>query len=145
MQNEGQNNLYHEIKGYIPKSVFVKKNRAKTWLYGYNEKYDVVIISRSGKIGQIININGLVIALPETPEEVFKRSDKKENQYWERHELPKDLTRINSIFQWNERPPQFKNKWVDYIEGEFDKRELGYWFYNNGKPCLLYTSDAADD
>ena len=34
--------------------------------------------------------------------------------------------RINSIFQWNERPPLFKNKWVDYIEEEFDRRELGF-------------------
>jgi len=137
LQNEGQNNLYHVIKDYIPKSVLVKKNIAKTWMYGYNEKYDVVVISKSGQIGQIININGLAIALPKQPEELFKRSDKKENQYWERHELPKDLTRINSIFQWNERPPLFKNKWVDYIEEEFDRRELGFWFYNNGKPTYI--------
>ena len=105
MQKEGQNNLYQVIKDYVPKSVLVKKNRAKTWLYGYNEKYDLVVISKSGQIEQIININGLAIALPKQPEEMFKRSDKKEKQYWERHELPKDLTRINSIFQWNERPP----------------------------------------
>ena len=47
---------------------------------------------------------------------MFKRSKKKEEQYWEREELPKDLSRINSIFQWNDRPSLFKNKWVDYIE-----------------------------
>jgi hypothetical protein len=93
-----------------------KKNRAKTWLYGYSEKYDLVVISRNGTIGQIININGLAIGLPKEPEELFKRSDKKEEQYWEREELPKDLSRINSIFQWNDRPSAFKNKWVDYIE-----------------------------
>ena len=57
----------------------------------------------------------------------------KKRQYWEREELPKDLSRITSIFQWNDRPSGFKNKWVDYIEAEFDRRELGYWFYNNGK------------
>jgi len=51
--------------------------------------------------------------------------------------LSKDLARINSIFQWNDRPPGFKNKWVDYIEAEFDRRELGYWFYNNGKPTYM--------
>jgi len=137
LQKEGQNNLYHVIKDYIPKAVFAKKNRAKTWLYGYNEKYDVVVISKSGQIGTIININGLAIALPKEAETIYKRSDKKEKQYWERHELPKDLTRINSIFQWNERPPLFKNKWVDYIEEEFDRRELGFWFYNNGKPTYI--------
>ena len=25
-----------------------------------------------------------------------------------------------------------KDKWVDYIEQEFDRREDGFWFYNNG-------------
>ena len=121
MQNEDQNSLYQELKGYIPKSVLSKKNTAKTWVYGYNEKYDVVVISKSGQIGQVININGLCIALPKKPEDIYARNKSKEKQYWERHELPKDLSRINSIFQWNERPPQFKNKWVDYIEAEFDK------------------------
>ena len=51
--------------------------------------------------------------------------------------MPRDLARINSIFQWNERPSAFKNKWVDYIEAEFDRRELGHWFYNNGKPTYI--------
>ncbi len=137
MQNEGQNKLYHVIKDYIPKSVLTKKNRAKTWLYGYSEKYDLVVISKNGTIGQIININGLAIGLPKEPNELFKRSDKKEEQYWEREELSKDLSRINSIFQWNDRPSAFKNKWVDYIESEFDRRELGFWFYNNGKPTYI--------
>ena len=137
MLKESQNKLYHVIKDYIPKAVFAKKNRAKTWLYGYNEKYDLVIISKTGQVGEIININGLAIGLPPETKNVFKRSDKKEKQYWERHELPNDLMRINSIFQWNERPPLFKNKWVDYIEEEFDRRELGFWFYNNGKPTYI--------
>ena len=29
-----------------------KKNSSKTWLYGYNEKYDLVVISKSGQIGR---------------------------------------------------------------------------------------------
>ena len=132
MQKEDQNKLYQVLKGYIPKAIVNRKNKAKSWVFGYNEKYDVVIISRSGQIGDIININGLVIALPLPPSFIYKRNSKKEKQYWERHELPRELSRINSIFQWNARPPQFKAKWVDYIEAEFDNRELGFWFYNNG-------------
>jgi len=31
----------------------------------------------------------------------------------------------------------FKNRWVDYIEQEFDYREDGYWFMNNGKPTYI--------
>ena len=132
MQKEGQNSLYTVVKNYIPKSVVSNKNRNKSWLYGYNPKYDVVVISKSGEIGDIYNISGLHIALPKTPKECFERHKKKENQYWERHELPKVLSRIQSIFQWNDMPSEFKNQWVDYIEGEFDNREQGYWFKNNG-------------
>ena len=132
MQKEGQNSLYTVVKNYIPKSVVSNKNRNKSWLYGYNPKYDVVVISKSGEIGDIYNISGLHIALPKTPKECFERHKKKENQYWERHELPKVLSRIQSIFQWNDMPSEFKNQWVDYIEGEFDNREQGHWFKNNG-------------
>ena len=137
MQKEDQSKLYQVLKGYIPKPIVTRKNKSKSWLYGYNEKYDLVIISKSGQLGDVININGLVIGLPLQPKKIYKRSEKKEKQYWERHELSKELSRINSIFQWNARPPQFKTKWVDYIEGEFDNRELGFWFYNNGSPCYI--------
>ena len=137
MQKEDPNKLLHVIKEYIPKAVLSKKNKAKTWLYGYNEKYDFVNISKNGEVGEIININGLAIGLPKQPKKIHKRSDKKQNQYWERHETPLDLNKINSIFQWNQMSPAFKAKWIDYIEGEFDKRDEGYWFYNNGKATYI--------
>jgi hypothetical protein len=39
--------------------------------------------------------------------------------------MPKDLSKITSIFKWNEMPSVFKNRWVDYIEKQFDYREEG--------------------
>jgi len=30
-----------------------KKNRAKAWQYGYNSKYDIIIISTTGQLGKI--------------------------------------------------------------------------------------------
>jgi hypothetical protein len=137
LQKEGQNKLYRVVKDYISKSVITNKNRNRSWVYGYNEKYDVVIISKTGQIGNIILINGLHIALPKTPDECLQRHSKKEEQYWERKELPKQLSRIQSIFQWNEMPSEFKNRWVDYIEGEFDRRDEGAWFMNNGVPTYI--------
>jgi len=106
-------------------------------LYGYNEKYDVVVISHTGQIESIININGLKIALPKPPKEVFKRSKSKEEQHWESTPLAKELSKIKSIFQWHDTPDIFKSKWVDYIEEEFNRREHGYWFMNNGKPTYM--------
>ena len=137
MQKETQNSLYRIIENYIPKQVLSTKNRAKTWVYGYNEKYDVVVISKTGQIETVIEINGLKIALPKPPKEIYKRSKKKEEQYWEATEISKELHRIKSIFQWHETPDVFKGKWVDYIEEEFDRREQGFWFMNNGKPTYI--------
>jgi len=101
-------------------------------MYGYNEQYDVVVISKSGQIGQIVEISGLKIALPAATDKCFQRHPNKSEQYWERQDIPKDLAKIQSIFQWNEKPKEFKDRWVDYIEQEFDYRENGYWFMNNG-------------
>ena len=137
MQKEGQDSLCKILDGYVPSNVITNKNRNKSWLYGYDSKYDMVIISKTGMIGEIINIKGLVVALPAVPKDVYKRSKTASEQYWQRNEIPKSLERITSIFQWNEKPTDFKNLWVDYIEGEFDKRELGYWFMNNGKPTYV--------
>ena len=133
MRNEGQNNsLCRVLKDQIQAAVISNKNRVRSWIYGYNEQYDVVVISKSGQIGQIIEISGLKIALPASPEKCFSRDTKQSEQYWERQEIPRDLAKIQSIFQWNEKPKEFKDRWVDYIEQEFDYREQGYWFMNNG-------------
>eukprot|EP01049_Picozoa_sp_SAG25_P006089 SAG25_NODE_440_length_7983_cov_3.822425_6_plen_759_part_00 len=137
LQKDDQNRLFYVVKNLIPKTVLTNKNKAKSWLYGYSAKYDMVIISKDGQIGQVVNINGLSIALPKQPENITKNSQKTHNQYWERKQIPKELSRIQSIFQWNEMASVFKNKWVDYIEQEFDRRDDGYWFYNNGKPTYM--------
>ena len=138
MRNEGQkNSIYRVVDDYIPKTVLTRKNRGKSWLYGYDEKYDLVIISRTGQIGSVIEISGLKIGLPLPPKDVYKRSKSKHEQYWERTELPAPLKKIQSIFQWNDMPTDFKSRWVDYIEEEFDRREEGFWFLNNGEPTYI--------
>ncbi len=129
--------MYKVVQDYVPKSVVTNKNKNKSWEYGYNKKYDFVCISRSGELGDIINIQGLIIGLPKQPKNIHSRSKKKSEQYWERIDIPKPLSKIQSIFQWNEMPSEFKNNWVDYIENEFDNRELGYWFMNNGVPTYI--------
>ncbi len=138
MQKEGLNSeLYRVLNNYVPKNVLSNKNRNKSWIYGYDEKYDVVVISKTGQIGDVIEISGLKIALPKTPKECLQRHSDKSKQYWERRELPKQLSKIQSIFQWNDMPSEFKSRWVDYIEQEFDYREDGCWFMNNGIPTYI--------
>ncbi len=138
MQKEGQNNnLYRLLEDCIPTAVITNKNRVRSWLYGYNDQYNVIVISKTGQIGQILDIAGLQVALPPMPDKCFQRNASKKEQYWQRHETPKELAKIQSIFQWNEKPKQFKDLWVDYIEQEFDYREQGFWFMNNGMPTYI--------
>lgn len=137
MQKENQNRIWKKVQVNISKSALAKKNKNKSWSYGYDPKYDFVVISKTGQIGDVINISGLNIALPLPPKKIHKRSSNKSNQYWERKEYPKVLSRIPTIFQWNETSNSFKNEWIDYIEEEFNRREEGYWFYNNGIPTYI--------
>ena len=134
MQSEG---LYRIVKDYVPQNALSKKNSGRSWIYGYNEQYDMVVISRNGEIGDIINISGLYIALPKAPKECYSRSNAATMQYWERQDLPKELLKIQSIFHWNEMPAEFKDRWVDYIEDEFNRREDGMWFMNDGQPTYI--------
>ena len=111
-------------------------NRLKKWEYGYNKEHDIVVISKTGQIGEIYNIQNLLIALP-LAEDVYKCSKKKEEQRWKVLEYPSELNKIKTVYDWNERPVEFKEKWYEYINKEFVRREEGYWFYSNGVPTYI--------
>ena len=108
-------------------------NKGKKWKYGYNKENDIVVISKTGQIGDIIEIQNLKIALPKQPKEITKFKSNK----WEVTPYPKELNRIKTIFDWRDYPDDFKNKYIDYIEGEFTKRENGFWYYNKGIPTYI--------
>jgi len=127
-----ENNLYIILDDYITKNVITTKNRYKSWEYGYNKDYDVVVISKDGTIGEIYEINSVKVALPSIPEKVTDYGNK-----WVAQEYPSELQKIKTIFDWNRRDNAFKSKYVDLIESEFDKRENGHWFINNGKPTYM--------
>ena len=128
--------LWQEVTDVINPKILKKNNRYNKWEYGYNSEYDFVCISKTGKIGQIIEIQNLRIALP-AEDECYKRSEDKEKQYWERFEYPKELQRIKTRFDWEEYPVDFKEKWYDYIDEEFRRRETGFWFSNNGNSTYI--------
>ena len=121
---------------YINPKILKKNNRYKKWEYGYNSDYDFIVISKNGTIGEIYEIQNLKIALPAVDEPI-KRSKKEEEQYWEAREYPKELSRIKNVFDWDKHPEDFKEKHYDYIDGEFKKREEGFWFYNDGDPTYI--------
>ncbi len=121
--------LYSVLPDYISRSIKSSKN----WIYGYDEKYDIVIISKDGTLGDVYEINGLKIGLPVLP----KSNLPKGKNRWEPKEYDKELSSIKTIFEWNSKSNEFKVKWVDYIQQEFENRELGHWFLNNGNPTYI--------
>jgi hypothetical protein len=118
--------LHKILSNIVPEKILAKKNEKKQWEYGWDPEYDMVVISRDGTIGDIYEIANLRVALPLTPNKVTYKGNK-----WQPVDLPKELSRIKTIFDWNRRDNTFKNQWVDFIEEEFDRREYGYWFINN--------------
>ena len=117
--------LYKVDDNHIKPHIIKKNNRYKKWEYGYNKEHDVVVISKTGEIGDIYDIQNLKIALPK-PKDVVKFKSKS----WERTELPEELKKIKTIFDWENYPIDFKEKWYDYIDKEFTRREQGFWFNN---------------
>lgn len=136
-QEQGVKPLYKVLRDYLPKEIIDKGNKHKSWLYGYDEKYDLIIISKTGEIGEIYEISGLLIALPKVPDYVYSRSDNKKDQYWERKPDPPELQKIKSTAEWNATPVSFKQKWIPFIDEQYEKREMGFWFMNNGRPTYL--------
>jgi hypothetical protein len=64
-----ENKLYSIVTDYVNKTALNTKNNKKSWDYGYNKEYDLIVISKDGTIGEIYEINGLKVALPQQPKE----------------------------------------------------------------------------
>ena len=120
-----QQSLYKIIQP-VKINTIKRLNKSKKWKYGYNKEHDIIVISKTGEIGEIYEIQNLRIALPK-PKNVFKGNNK-----WQVFPLPKELKAIKTIFDWKDLPVEFQNKWHNYIDEEFTKREQGYWFSNKG-------------
>tara|TARA_B100000902_G_scaffold59627_1_gene66684 strand:- start:692 stop:2884 length:2193 start_codon:yes stop_codon:yes gene_type:complete len=123
----------YEVIEPIKINTIKRLNKKKAWKYGYNKEHDVVVISKDGTIGDVYSIQNLKIALPKTP----KNTHKFDSNKWEVTEYPKELQRVNTIFDWKNLPNDFKSKYIDYIESEFSKRDDGFWFYNRDKATYI--------
>ena len=116
----------------IKKNTISRLNKSKKWKYGYSKEHDIVVISKTGQIGEIYNIQNLKIALPKEPAKIDKSHDK-----WTVEEYPKELKRIQSVFDWRDYPDDFKEKWEPYIDEQFKRRDEGHWFNNKGMATYI--------
>ncbi len=126
-----QQDLYSVITP-VKGNILSKRNSLKNWKYGYDKDSDIIVISKTGQIGDIYNIQGLKIALPKQPKKIVKGDN-----LWKPEEYPKELKRIQSIFEWKDYADSFKEKWEPYIDEQFERREKGYWFSNNNVPTYI--------
>ena len=101
----------------IKKTTISRLNKSKKWKYGYNKEHDIIIISKTGKIGEVVEIQNLRIGLPLEPKGVYVHPKNK----WVKQEYPKELSRIKNIFDWRNYPDENKEQWFDYIDEEFKR------------------------
>ena len=127
-----EQSLYKVLPNHVKTKVLNRNNKFKKWKYGYDEEHDMVVISKTGEIGEIYEIQNLKIALPKANKVARFKGDK-----WVIQEYPKELKRIETIFDWKNYSDNFKTEWYDYIDEEFKKREEGFWFYNKTGPSYI--------
>ena len=126
-----QQNLYSIIHP-VKINKLKRFNKAKRWKYGYDKEEDIVVISKTGQIGDVYSIQNLKIALPPVPTKLVKGENK-----WVKQDYPKELNSIKTIFDWKNYPDEFKERWEGYIDEEFKRREEGHWFYNKSIPTYI--------
>ena len=84
----------YKIVNPIKENTIKRLNKSKKWEYGYNKENDVVVISKNGTVGEVLEIQGLKIALPKQPKEVYSCSKDKSEQKWRQFPVNPDFKRI---------------------------------------------------
>ena len=110
----------------ITKSTRVSRNQHNKWRYGYDAEFDIVVISKDGTVGSVVEIQGLKIGLPTRPskQDIMFNKRSRKDQMWRKQPIP----RIT---------PDNESDYKEYIEQEFTRRINGVWFYNNGTPTYI--------
>ena len=133
--------LSHKVNGIIPKKVIDKLNKSKGWKYGYNKEYDVVIISKDGTIGDILEINDLKIALPKQPDDIRFDWLDRGNRKWVRYQVPRDLAYFDKIYKDEPNPEQKLNeiykKHKRFIDEDIYRKFNGDWFMCDEEPIYI--------
>ena len=86
-----EQSLYKIIEP-VKKTTISRLNKKRKWEYGYNKENDIVVISKTGRIGEILEIQGLRIALPAVSGKLHDKVDK-----WQKIDYPKELGKLKFI------------------------------------------------
>ena len=128
-------------------------NQLKSWKYGYNKEHDVVIISKDGTLGEVFEIEGLRIGLPEMPNKKYivnhEKIDSQQKFYRDKKPTELEYSSIDAITSKFSGTAQKKQDQIDsyleklfkkhqsYIDSQYKKREEGVWIYLKGLPIYM--------
>ena len=124
--------LYTVHSDHLADKKVKHTNKHKNFKYGYNEDLDCVIISKDGTLGNIYNIQGLKVGLPKTPDKIDGEDLKKVDQVFKVANKPESLSKLKTIYDFQNVSEDIKEKYYGYINNEFNRRDAGYWFMCNG-------------
>jgi hypothetical protein len=102
-------------------------------------KEPAIKIDPNGTTGEVIELHGLLIVLPEKPRRghILFHDLPKSEQRWVRQPVPRELTSVRSMDDWMDKPKEFREAFSPYIEQEFKRRREGLWFFNNGEATYI--------
>ena len=132
-----EQSLYSVHTEHLEDKIVKSNNRYKKFDYGYNSDLDCVIISKDGTVGEIYEVQGLRIGLPRAPKEVPGEELPVSEQVFIATQKPTTLNKLKTIHDFNNLTEDIKEKYVGYINTEFDRRDGGYFFMCNGVPTYI--------
>ena len=106
-----EQSLYKIIEP-VKKTTISRLNKGKKWKHGYNKEHDIIVISKTGKIGEILEIQNLRIGLPLEPMQVHMHKSSR----WEKIDYPKELGKLKNIFDWRAYPEEQKEQAMEVVE-----------------------------
>ena len=116
--------LFRVHRDHLDDKVVKRNNKYKKYETGYNSDLDCVIISDSGQLGEIYEVQGLRIGLPPAPKEMGGSDLKPKDQIFRRTPKPASLGKYKTIYDFQaETDEGLKEQYADYIEQEWERRE----------------------
>ena len=132
-----QQTLYAIHNDHLKRKDVKNDNKHKKFKYGYNLDLDCVIISKDGTLGEIYEIQNLRVGLPLVPKDVNGQELKKEEQVFTKTLKPTSLEKIKTVYDFKLLPEDTRERYYDYIDSEYNKRNDGYWFMCNDAPTYI--------
>ena len=140
--NKSYRKSIHEVvENLVPNDVIAKKNKTKSWKYGYNSEYDFICISKDGTLGDILYIGGLNIGLPAIPKKIRFEEKTTDLQKWRRYEVPSELVHFDKIFKdepnQESKRNEVENRHKNFISDDINRKFKGDWFMCDGNPMYI--------